>query len=111
VLLANQTPGDYWIRIQSYGDCVGGGNDGHGAAVLHYNGYEGKDDYMPNTDVEDFSQKGIVSIRCCCFLKNIKFYSYRIDIILQHNAVFIRDLSYRNRNILDLKVYRSYFKH
>ncbi|XP_060585722.1 uncharacterized protein LOC132741548 [Ruditapes philippinarum] len=60
VLLANQTSGDYWIRIQSYGDCVGGDNDGHGAAILHYNGYVGNDDYMPNTNVEDFSQEGIV---------------------------------------------------
>jgi hypothetical protein len=80
VLLANQTSGDYWIRIQSYGDCVGGDNDGHGAAILHYNGYVGNDDYMPNTNVEDFSQEGIVSITSCCV------FFYKEYTILQSNT-------------------------
>ena len=62
VLFANNTPGDYWIRVQSYGDCVSGNNDGHGAAILHYNGFEGNEDHTPNTDVEDFDKKGIVSL-------------------------------------------------
>ncbi|XP_045192997.2 uncharacterized protein LOC123549187 isoform X1 [Mercenaria mercenaria] len=59
VLNANQAAGDYWIKVEAYGDCAGN-NDGHGAAILHYDGYTGNTDYMPNTDVEDFTHKGTI---------------------------------------------------
>lgn len=63
VLTADQTPGDYWIKVESYGDCLSGDNDGHGAAVLHYDGYTGADDYIPDiATVEDFPNDGLVRI-------------------------------------------------
>lgn len=60
VLHTNAAPGDYWIKIESYGDCIEANMTGHGAAILHYNGYNGNNDMMPNGDVMDFTRNDTI---------------------------------------------------
>ena len=59
VLKANQTLGNYWIKVRGLWDCEP--SNAHGYAILHYNGYHGNE--RPVGDPVDFStQKGVVCL-------------------------------------------------
>ena len=57
VIKANQTLGNYWIKVQGLWDCEP--SNAHGYAILYYNGYQGNE--RPVSDPIDFStQNGVV---------------------------------------------------
>ncbi|KAL4235327.1 hypothetical protein ACF0H5_006962 [Mactra antiquata] len=60
VLDASQKPDSYWIKVQAYGDCQSGGNDGNGGAILHYHGYVHNDNNEPLGDIENYTTDGIL---------------------------------------------------
>ncbi|WAR13269.1 LAC2-like protein [Mya arenaria] len=61
ILHADQISGDYWVRVQAFGDCRWGG--GHGSAILHYQDCdlcEDEPQTLPEGEEFDHELKGTI---------------------------------------------------
>lgn len=59
IIQATAPPGDYWIKIQGYDDCLPNAN---GAAILHYEGYNGDPKFTPAEDPQNFTEREMVGV-------------------------------------------------